>query len=492
MAEQPSSRSAACAARPRTTPLKVSAPAWAHTTVRPLGSGSSAASNAASRSSAAKVPRPPSSSEPTACSTTVGTSAAPAARSAASACRAAATPPFMSSAPRPYSRPSSTVPDQGPCRHGTVPGPTTSTCPLRHRRPDAAPSSVAVAPHSSVRGASSPGWPGCARRAARSCSCRSAARPARAASSAKRSSAGRSSAVTLGTRTSAAASRTSASASRASSAASSIARRDCTRAACRVLDVLLARGDGQRRIIVEMGRLPGPVIEVRSLERRFGPRAVLDRVDLAVHAGEVHGVLGPAGAGKTTLLRVLAGVIAPSGGEARVLGRPGGDHALRGRVGLVSVEDGAAYPRISGLENLAFSARLHGMGHRAAEERGRAVLRAAGLARAGDGPIAEWSSGMRVRLAFARALLTEPDVLLVDAAPAHTADVVRGLVAGRARAGTTVVWATGRLDDLRGVASGVTLLAGGRVRYAGSVEALVLRALAVSVEDVADRLAHAA
>jgi ABC-type multidrug transport system ATPase subunit len=193
---------------------------------------------------------------------------------------------------------------------------------------------------------------------------------------------------------------------------------------------------------------------------------------------------------------VLAGAVPPSAGEARVLGRPTGDAALRGRVGLVSVEEGAAYQAISGLENLVFAGRLQGMQAGTATDRARQVLLQVGLARAGDGPVAEWTPGMRVRLAFARALLTGPDVLLIDEPPigvdGATAAAVRAMVSSHALSGAAVVWATRRLDELRGLAGSMTLLAGGRARYSGSVEALARLALAQSAEHVADRIRPAA
>ena len=158
MADRPSSRTAACAPRPRTSPAKVSAPAWAHTTSKPVGSGIRQASKAESRSSAAKVPCPPSSSDATAWSTTSHRADS---RAAAMACSAATTAPFMSTAPRPCTEPSSIAPDQGPWRHGSEPGATTSTWPLRHSRgAPAGPGSVTVRPRSSERSASSPGVAG--------------------------------------------------------------------------------------------------------------------------------------------------------------------------------------------------------------------------------------------------------------------------------------------------------------------------------------------
>jgi ABC-2 type transport system ATP-binding protein len=245
-----------------------------------------------------------------------------------------------------------------------------------------------------------------------------------------------------------------------------------------------------------MRRLAGPVIQVRSLERRFGARRALGAMDLTVAAGEIHGLLGPTGSGKTTLLRVLAGLLPPSAGEAVVLGRPVGDPELRGRVGLVTVEDASAYQGISGLENLVFAARLGGMSPQTAAERARAGLLQVGLARAGHRPVGGWTPGMRVRLAFARALLTSPDVLLIDKLPpgidSGSAAAVRSLVTSYSLSGAAIVCATRRLDELQGVAGSVTLLAGGRARYSGSVAALTLLSLAESAEDVADRIQRAA
>jgi ABC-2 type transport system ATP-binding protein len=230
-----------------------------------------------------------------------------------------------------------------------------------------------------------------------------------------------------------------------------------------------------------MRRIAGPVIDTRALDRWFGPRAALAGVDVAVGAGEVHGLIGPARSGKTTLLRVLAGAVAPSSGSARVLGWPSTSIELRGRVGLVSV-DASLSSRLSGPDTLVLAGRVRGMAAGSASDRAVAVLQQVGLARAGDRPVAAWTPGMRLRLAFARALLTNPQVLLIDEAPEPvdpaTSAAVRALVSSHARSGTAILWATRRLDELQGLASSLTLLAGGRVRYAGSVETLALRALA--------------
>jgi ABC-type multidrug transport system ATPase subunit len=223
------------------------------------------------------------------------------------------------------------------------------------------------------------------------------------------------------------------------------------------------------------GILP-QAVEVRGLVRSFGGRAALAGVSLTVRPGEVHALLGPNGAGKTTLLRVLSGLVEPDTGTVEVLGA----RAVRGRVGLVPAGDRSFYLRISGVENLAFFARLHGLRRRAAFARAREVLADVGLEEAGNRPVGTWSHGMQKRLSVARALLTAPPVLLVDEAThdldPEGAERVRGLIADLAGRGTAVLWATQRVDEIRGFAQSVTFLDRGAVRYAGSVEGLMAQA----------------
>lgn len=233
----------------------------------------------------------------------------------------------------------------------------------------------------------------------------------------------------------------------------------------------------------EAGAAGGAIaaVSVREVWRSFGARQALVGVSLSVAAGEIHALLGPNGAGKTTLLRVLSGLIEPDGGTVLLLGEDAtrNTRAQRASVGLVPSGDRSFYLRISGLENLRFFARLHGL--RAADAKGRAreVLAAVGLEDVGGLPVGEYSHGMQKRLSVARALLTRPRILLVDEAThdldPHAARVVRELVQGLAADGTAVVWATQRIDEIRGLAEQVTLLRAGEVAYAGSVVKLAGR-----------------
>jgi ABC-2 type transport system ATP-binding protein len=220
-------------------------------------------------------------------------------------------------------------------------------------------------------------------------------------------------------------------------------------------------------------------VEAAAVSRRFGERVALDGVSLSVGAGRIEALLGPNGAGKTTLVRVLTGLVKPDSGTARVLGVDTWEcpRELRARMGLVPSGDRSLYLRISGLENLIFFGRLHGMSKRQAVARAHELLELVGLADAARLRSGFYSHGMQKRLSIARALLTEPSVLLIDEAT-HDLDPeaaarMRSLVRGLADGGAAVVWATQRIEEVRGFADGVTLLREGQAAFQGTVSQLI-------------------
>jgi ABC-2 type transport system ATP-binding protein len=223
---------------------------------------------------------------------------------------------------------------------------------------------------------------------------------------------------------------------------------------------------------------PGaPAIEIEGLRRSFGAIEALRGVDLEVAPGEIHGLLGANGAGKTTLMRILCGLVDPTAGSAHVLDRRAGrSRDLRQVIGFVPSGDRSFYLRLSGLENLVFFSRLHGMRRRDARTRALELLESVALGEAAKRPVSTYSHGMQKRLSFARALINEPTVLLVDEATHDldpvAAEQVRALTVERARAGAAVVWATQRIEELAGFARRVTVLDRGEVCFAGSVAAL--------------------
>jgi ABC-2 type transport system ATP-binding protein len=224
-------------------------------------------------------------------------------------------------------------------------------------------------------------------------------------------------------------------------------------------------------------------IDARNLHRSFGTVNALAGVSLRVPTGQIQAVLGRNGAGKTTLLRMLNGLVEPDAGTIRVLGADASRSTrwLRERIGFVPSGDRTFYLRLSGYENLLFFARLSGLSRRAAGERARDALAAVELSFAASRRVGEYSHGMQKRLSIARALLTRPSVLLVDEAThdldPHASRLVHDLVRDIADTGTAVVWATQRIDDVRGFADDVVLLRDGRDIFSGSVARLASYAL---------------
>jgi ABC-type multidrug transport system ATPase subunit len=221
---------------------------------------------------------------------------------------------------------------------------------------------------------------------------------------------------------------------------------------------------------------PAAAIEADGLGRRHGERLVLREVSFTVPAGATLVVLGANGAGKSTLLRVLATLLRPHAGSVRVLGAalPHDGWRVRGRLGLLSHEP-LLYRDLSGRENLTYHARLHGVGAARVEE----LLGAVGMASRAEDPVRTLSRGMVQRVAVCRAVLHDPELLLLDEPRANldpgAAEAIAPLLAGRTRVITS--------HDPAGALSGADLalgLRGGRAAFAtratdvgrGDVEAL--------------------
>jgi heme exporter protein A len=180
-------------------------------------------------------------------------------------------------------------------------------------------------------------------------------------------------------------------------------------------------------------------IELEGVERRYGERVALAGVSVSVPEGATLAVLGGNGAGKTTLLRLLAGLLRPHAGRARVLGAalPDERWKLPASVGYVGHEP-LLYRELSGRENLRYHADLHGVRH----ARIQAVLDELHVAERADEPVRDLSKGLVQRLAIARAVLHEPTLLLLDEPRANldpsAAELVEPLI-GRSSGRTRVL-----------------------------------------------------
>jgi heme exporter protein A len=163
---------------------------------------------------------------------------------------------------------------------------------------------------------------------------------------------------------------------------------------------------------ISTGEAVAPIVEVTELARDFGSRRAVAGVTFSLAPGECLSLFGPNGAGKTTLLRVLAGLLKPSSGSARIAGiqLPGGGLA-RSRVGLISHHT-MLYEALSPRENVAFSARLYGI--RNAQGRVEDSLRRMSMLERADAPVRSLSRGMQQRVSIARAMVHSPQLVLAD------------------------------------------------------------------------------
>ena len=207
-------------------------------------------------------------------------------------------------------------------------------------------------------------------------------------------------------------------------------------------------------------------IRAEGLVRRFGGTAVVAGVDLIVTAGEAVALLGPNGAGKTTLLRLLALLLRPSGGRLALFGveAAAAPPALRRRIGYVGHES-LCYADLTAAENLAFYARLFEVPE--APRRIAELLAWAGLEGAARRPVRFYSRGMGQRLALARALLHEPDLLLLDepysGLDPQAAEALGERLSTLRDAGHAIVFATHELDRAAPLATRFAILDRGRI-----------------------------
>ncbi|MGC0314976.1 ABC transporter ATP-binding protein [Kitasatospora acidiphila] len=215
-------------------------------------------------------------------------------------------------------------------------------------------------------------------------------------------------------------------------------------------------------------------VRSRGITKVFGDVVALDRVDMSVAQGQIHGLVGPNGAGKTTLLGLLLGLAVADEGSLEILGVPVG-RAPAAPDGVSGFVDGPGlYPSLTAKQNLATLVALRS-GDAPAAGVGEA-LEQVGLTDVADRKVRGFSLGMRQRLGLAAALLTGPRLLVLDE-PSNGLDPVgkkhvHGVLSRLASEGVTVVLSSHRMDDLEALCSEVTILATGRVVFSGPVKKL--------------------
>jgi ABC-2 type transport system ATP-binding protein len=219
--------------------------------------------------------------------------------------------------------------------------------------------------------------------------------------------------------------------------------------------------------------MPGTIIEIEGLSKRYGSHMAVENLTLTVRAGDVYGFLGPNGAGKSTTIRMITGLIRPGGGTARIMNLDIRDARAMQGVGAL-VESPSFYGYLSARQNLElFSGLSGGCGM----DRIERVLRMAGLADRADDKVKSFSHGMRQRLGIAQALLPEPRLVILDE-PTDGLDPqgmrdVRRMIRGLADEGVTVFLSSHLLFEVEQVCTRVGIINRGRLEVEGDVKSLL-------------------
>jgi lipooligosaccharide transport system ATP-binding protein len=235
--------------------------------------------------------------------------------------------------------------------------------------------------------------------------------------------------------------------------------------------------------------MPEAAIEFHRVEKHYGGRKVVDGLSFDVRIGECFGLLGPNGAGKTTTLRMLLGIAAPDAGAIRLCGEPIPARAriARARIGVVPQFDNLD-PDFTVRENLLVFGRYFGLGTQATRELVPSLLEFARLEHKADARVAELSGGMKRRLTLARALVNDPDVLVMDEPTTGLDPQARHLIWERLRSllarGKTILLTTHFMEEAERLCDRLCVIEEGRKIAEGAPKALIASEIGCDVIEV--------
>lgn len=227
-----------------------------------------------------------------------------------------------------------------------------------------------------------------------------------------------------------------------------------------------------------------PVIEAKSLHKVFGDKIAVEDLSLTVPAAEVFGFLGPNGAGKTTSIKMLLGLVKPTSGEGRVLGRPLGDYRARAKIGFLP-EHFRFHPWLTAAEFLKLHADLYGMSNQQSRQRIPELLELVGLTPHAHKKLETFSKGMQQRIGLAQALLNEPGLVILDE-PTSGLDpvgrrLVRDIIRNLRDGGTTVFLNSHLLSEIEITCDRVAFIKQGKVVKLSPLNTLLASELTVEI-----------
>jgi ABC-2 type transport system ATP-binding protein len=234
-------------------------------------------------------------------------------------------------------------------------------------------------------------------------------------------------------------------------------------------------------------------VEAKGLTKRFGDFTAVDALDMRIEKGSFYAFLGPNGAGKSTTISLLTGIYAPDAGSLSLLGLDAVKDplAIKSRIGVVP-EELSLFERLTGRQYLTFCGRMHGLDGAVSQARADELLTLTELSYKGGALVAEYSKGMRRRLAIAAALVHAPDLVFLDepfeGIDVIAAGVIRELLSELSRRGVTLLLTTHVLEIAERLASHAGIIRAGRIIDEGTVAELKARNQAPSLEQVFEKL----
>ena len=237
-----------------------------------------------------------------------------------------------------------------------------------------------------------------------------------------------------------------------------------------------------------------PAIAVRDLRKIYGNKAAVDGLSLTVPRGCFFGFLGPNGAGKSTTIRMLTGLIPPNSGSIELLGMPmpAAGLEIKKRIGLVP-DESLLFDRLTGSEFLEFVGRMYGLARPVARERAQGLLGLFELEESGRKLIAEYSKGMRKRVAMAASLIHHPELFLMDepfeGVDAVGARLMKDILVDQVQRGATVFLTSHVLEVVERLCDRVAIIHEGKIVTEGTLDEL--RAGSETLEDVFVRVVGA-
>jgi sodium transport system ATP-binding protein len=220
------------------------------------------------------------------------------------------------------------------------------------------------------------------------------------------------------------------------------------------------------------------MIEVKKVSKRFGSITAVQDVSFRVEAGEVYGLLGENGAGKTTTMRMMATILQPTEGDIEISGFSVSREPVevRRRIGILFGGDVGLYNRLTARENIAYFGSLYGLDQARLRERIDSLSRMLDMESFIDRRVGAFSRGMKQKVAIARTLVHDPDVILLDepttGLDVTAANIFRRMVGRLQQEGKTILFSSHNMGEINKLCARIALIHKGRLQFAGEVGAL--------------------